>query len=264
MGVALPALLTLWFLMPGALFWFGLRRGSGPTSTYFSAAVNQLGAAALWAPAVHVVGYTLLGVGKDCGLDFRPNFTPIVASLMAGKSAVPLPPDEWLFAMPSLFGYFFTVNVLGLGLGLFAHSLIRHYRLDRTISIFQVADRITYPLNGLFYVGSHSDSRFPDVPDPDFVRASVLCSSGDDFILYVGTLENFQIDANGQLEWVHLKDIRRRKLSEDRKVDQSFEEHAQTFYEVEATHLIIFGRTILNIAVTPFWLGETSNELTNT
>lgn len=128
MGVALPALLTLWFLMPRALFWFGLRRGSGPTSTYFSA----------------------------------------------------------------------------------------------------------------------------------------LCSSGDDFVLYVGTLENFQIDANGQLDWVHLKDIRRRKLSEDRNVDQSFEEHAQTFYEVEATHFIIFGRTILTIAVTPFWLGETSNELTNT
>src|SRR3954447_23354915 len=108
-----------------------------------------------------------------------------------------------------MFVYFAGLYALGAGLGLVAHTVVRRLRLDRRFRFFRFNHQWHYLLNG--EIGSFPESNV-SVSDFDFVSVACVVDTNAGTFLYVGVLDSFYFNQNGELDLLVLTGAMRRLI----------------------------------------------------
>lgn len=151
-----------------------------------------------------------------------------------------------------IFGYNIIIFSIAFICGYLSRKIIRYLKLDRSIRYLRFSNKWHY-----IFTGECLD--FPDVPDNyediDEKIVNVLCKVNGKNILYTGTLFNYYINSNGDLEAIHLKYPIRRMLDSDNEIDYS-----KKYYEIESRYLVIPDNDIININFRYFNLVEINED----
>lgn len=227
MNVAFPTLILFLVLLPGFLLRNGLKRAER-SSIDFSPFGQVVASAVLWAIAAHLAWIAL----ASCL--FARVFEPGV--LMQLLSSVPASQTKAAQEVGAQFGwiaaYFVSLFVASTVLPMFARNAISKYRLDRAdwrwSSIFRFHDAPWYYLlRGVDFA--------PDEA-PDLVFISAIVEVAKEAVLYVGVLDDFHFDADGQLDRLILQNVSRRPLANDKS---SIAENKERFYPIDGDYFVL-------------------------
>lgn len=230
MNVALPALIVFFLLLPGFIFRTNLKRAER-TSLDFSPFGQIAAEAILWALVLHL--FWLFGAH----LLFRHDFEPVV--LLRLLSSAPAIQADATDAVARQFNwiaaYFGSLISVSFALPKIIRYVISRYRLDR-------ADA---PLSGVFrfhqapwyYLLTGAD--FAPDEAPDFIVVSAIVEVGKEAVLYVGVLDEFYVDTEGQLDRLVLQGVARRPIGSDKTgaIDASTPE--TRFYAVDGDSFVL-------------------------
>ena len=91
-------------------------------------------------------------------------------------------------------------------------AIITKYRLDRSASRFSYIFR--FHKAPWYYLLTGAD--FAEDEAPDMILISAIVEVGKEAVLYVGVLDEFYVDSEGQLDRLVLQNVARRPLSRDK------------------------------------------------
>jgi len=231
MNVALPALITFLVLLPGFIFRTGLKRVER-TSLDFSPFGQVAAEAVLWALVAHLL-WLLLAYGL-----FQHRFEPVV--LMKLLSSNPTSQAEAAIAVGNAFNwiaaYFVSLIVGTYAIPKLIRAAISKFRLDRQ----------SFPLSGIFrfheapwyYLLTGADFSRDDAPD--LIVISAIVEVAKEAILYVGVLDEFFVDAEGNLDRLVLQGVSRRPIASDKlRGGPEVEDEGDRFYEIEGDSFVL-------------------------
>lgn len=231
MNVALPALIVFFLLLPGFVFRTNLKRVER-TSLDFSPFGQLVTEAILWALLLHAGWLTL------SDLLFAHDFKPVV--LMKLLSSAPATQAEATEAVGLQFNwiaaYFSSLLITSFIVPKAIRSIISRCRLDRADAKFSSLFR--FHQAPWYYLLSGADFRSDDTPD--FIKVSAIVEVGKEAVLYVGVLDEFYVDADGQLDRIVLQNVARRPISSDKNTsDQAADALANRFYDVDGDSFVL-------------------------
>jgi len=229
MNVALPALIVFFLLLPGFIFRTNLKRAER-TSLDFSPFGQIVAEAILWALALHLFWLAL------SHLIFQHDFEPVV--LMELLSSAPAIQADATKAVGQQFNwvaaYFVTLISVSFALPKFVRYVISRYRLDRAdaplSSIFRFHQAPWY------YLLTGADFKADEAPD--FIVVSAIVEVAKEAVLYVGVLDEFYVDAEGQLDRLVLQGVARRPIADD-KTAGVVEAPEARFYAVDGDSFVL-------------------------
>ncbi|NHZ93497.1 hypothetical protein F2P45_31510 [Massilia sp. CCM 8733] len=241
MNIALPALIAFLLLLPGFIFRTRLKR-SERTSLDFSPFGQVVAEAVLWSLMAHLAWLALSAVV------FGQRFEPLV--LMELLSSAPAIQADATVAVAAGFGwiaaYFVSLFLASFVLPTMARLIISRYRLDRSTAplgpFFRFHDAPWY------YLLTGAD--FKDEDAPDFIIVSAVVEIAKEAVLYVGVLDEFFVDAEGQLDRMVLQGVSRRPMVADKPGPDAAEaSDSERFYEVDGDSFVLrYSETItLNV-----------------
>ncbi|QGZ64291.1 hypothetical protein [Paraburkholderia acidisoli] len=227
MNVAFPALFIFLVVLPGFLFRQFFQRNEVRTFDHapFSAVVLKAVLCAFvfdaaGAVAAHVAGYEI-------------ELGDIVRLLVGGPASL----DDlngrlaWLNAHPLAgSGYFVFTNGLALVAAFVWRGAVQRWQLDR--SGHRLA-RLTRGDAPWYYLFAGLDHPKEDAIDGAMIAAVVEFREGT--FLFTGILDDYEVNADGQLDRLMLIQAQRRRLESDRKYDAAsdqFIDDATRFYPI--------------------------------
>lgn len=227
MNIAFPALFIFVLALPGFLFWNLFTRAE-KTSLDNQPFGNTLVRGFVTAAALHalwcLLAYVLFGT--------RPDVDAVLSLLVGDKSAhMDRALDELGRDPLRPFAYFATLYAAAGMLGTGLRALIVKLKLDRRDHALAGLFRFATPW---YYLFNGYDE---DVP-PDAVAISAVVELGGEPYLYVGILEEYFLDANGQPERLVLSLASRRPLARDRNTERRPAE-TERFYPIDGTYLVL-------------------------
>lgn len=230
MNVAFPTLILFLVLLPGFLLRNGLKRAER-SSVDFSPFGQVVATAVLWAIIAHIAWVGL----SYCF--FSRIFEPSV--LMHLLSSVPASQTKAAQIVGEQFTwiafYFVSLFAASTILPIFARRAISAYRLDRADSrwsgIFRFHDAPWY------YLLSGVD--FPEEEQPDLVFISAIVEVAKEAVLYVGVLDDFYFDSDGQLDRLILQNVSRRPLARDKASTQTDGADKERFYPIDGDYFVL-------------------------
>jgi hypothetical protein len=216
MNVAFPALFLFLVVLPGFLFrqFFQRNEVRNFDHTPFSAAVLK---ALLCAAAFNLFGGL---VAYASGYEIR--LGDVIRLLVGGASALK---DlearlDWFNMHPITgVGYFALVNAAALISAFTWRAIVQQYELDRQGNWFSKFVRSDAPW---YYLFSGLDHPKEDAIDGALIAAVVEFKEGS--FLYTGILDDYEVNAEGQLDRIMLVQAQRRKLEDDRHFDPAIEQ----------------------------------------
>lgn len=231
MNIALPALIVFFLLLPGFIFRSNLKRAER-TSLDFSPFGQVVAGGVLWASILHffwLVASHLL---------FQRDFQPVI--LMKLISSAPASQTEASEAVGSQFGwiaaYFATLITASFAIPQLIRRVITRFRLDRADAVLSPIFR--YHQAPWYYLLTGAD--FESGQEPDLIFVSAIVEVGKDAILYVGVLNEFHVDAEGQLDRLVLESVVRRPIGADKGQAASGSGVAQSrFYDVDGDSFVL-------------------------
>lgn len=230
MNVALPALIVFFLLLPGFIFRTNLKRAER-TSLDFSPFGQVVAEAILWALALHLFWL------YASHLFFQHDFEPVV--LMKLLSSAPNTQAEAADAVGRQFNwiaaYFATLIGVAFALPKFIRYAISRYRLDR----------VGAPLSAIFrfhqapwyYLLTGADFNHEEAPD--FIVVSAIVEIGKQAFLYVGMLDEFYVDDEGQLDRLVLQEVARRPIEADKAASFDADVPETRFYAVDGDSFVL-------------------------
>lgn len=231
MNVALPALIVFIILLPGFIFRSGLKRAER-ISVDFSPFGRVVAEAVLWSVFVHSAWLTLSYVL------FSRQFDPVVFMNLLGsvtgsqaRAAQQVGAEfTWIAA------YFVSLIVASHVVPIFVRNAISKFRLDRYdapfSSVFRFHDAPWY------YLLTGAD--FEEDEEPDFIYISAIVEVAKEAVLYVGILDDFYFDADGQLDRLILQKVSRRPIASDKPVEQLLNEKiVRRFYPIDGDNFVL-------------------------
>lgn len=230
MNVALPALIVFFLLLPGFIFRTNLKRVER-TSLDFSPFGQVAAEAILWALALHSLWLYV------SHLVFKHDFEPVVLmKLLSSASTIQAEATDivgrqfnWIAA------YFATLISVAFALPKLIRYVISRYRLDRAGA--PLSEIFRFHQAPWYYLLTGAD--FERDEAPDFIVVSAIVEIGKEAVLYVGVLDEFYVDAEGQLDRLVLQSVVRRPISKD-KSDASIASSAETrFYAVDGDSFVL-------------------------
>lgn len=108
--------------------------------------------------------------------------------------------------------YFATLISVAFALPKFIRYFISRYRLDRADAPLSPIFR--FHQAPWYYLLTGAD--FKPEEAPDFIVVPAIVEVGKDAVLYVGMLDEFYVDAEGQLDRVVLESVARRPIAQTR------------------------------------------------
>lgn len=231
MNVALPALIVFFLLLPGFVFRTNLKRAER-ASLDFSPFGQIVSEAILWALFAHAIW---LGMAH---LVFRHDFEPAV--LMQLLSSAPGPQAEATRAVGEQFdwiaAYFSTLLIATFLIPRGVRAVISRYRLDRADARFSALFR--FHSAPWYYLLTGADFKIEEAPD--IIKVSAIVEVGKDAILYVGVLDEFYVDADGQLDRLVLQSVVRRPITSDKPPNANTERPVEArFYDVDGDSFVL-------------------------
>jgi len=240
MNVALPALIAFFLLLPGFIFRTNLKRAER-TTLDFSPFGQVAAEAIIWALALH-----LAWVGLS-HLVFRHTFEPLV--LMKLLSSAPASQSEATEAVGRQFNWIaaYFASLIGVSylVPKIVRSVISRFRLDRADARFSAIFR--FHQAPWYYLLTGAD--FKPEEAPDLIVVSAIVEVGKEAVLYVGILDEFYVDADGQLDRLVLQGVARRPISADKNTVPADAASENRFYNVDGDSFVLrYGDVItLNI-----------------
>lgn len=231
MNVALPALIVFFLLLPGFIFRINLKRAER-TSLDFSPFGQVVAEAILWALVLHLVWLWL------SYRFFQHGFEPtILMKLLAASPATQVEATEavgrqfnWIAA------YFSSLIIVSLALPKLVRLVISKYRLDRADAPFSSIFR--FHQAPWYYLLTGAD--FKPEEAPDLIMVSAIVEVGKEAVLYVGILDEFYVDAEGQLDRLVLQGVVRRPISADKPQGDAVADNvANRFYDVDGDSFVL-------------------------
>lgn len=190
MNIALPALIVFIILLPGFVFRSGLKRAER-TSVDFSPFGRAVAEAVVWAVLIHIA---LLALSSAV---FARQFEPtVLMNLLSSAPAAQAHAAQLVGAeFATIAGYFGFVLLFSYAIPIFVRTAITKFRLDRDSarfsSVFRFHDAPWY------YLLTGAD--FTENEQPDMIIISGIVEVAKEAILYVGVLDDFYFDSEGQL-----------------------------------------------------------------
>jgi hypothetical protein len=236
MNLALPALIAFLVLLPGFVFRSGLKRTESE-SLDFSPFGRVAAEGVLFSLILHAVW---LSISSLVGFRLDP------LTLMNLLSAHAATQARGNVQIASQFGaisaYFSSLLVASHVVPALIRRAISTFKLDRidTVagSVFRFHDAPWY------YLLTGAD--FEKQDEPDLIYVSAIVEVGKEAVLYVGVLNNFYFDKEGQLDRLILQRVKRRPMSADKSVDG---QDIERFYPVDGDSFVLryFEAITLNI-----------------
>lgn len=231
MNVALPALIVFLLLLPGFICRTRLKRAER-TSLDFSPFGQIAAEAVLWSLFAHLLWLAI------SFLLFRHRVEPIV--LIKILSSAPASQVEASNAVANDIGwistYFVTLLLASFAIPTFIRSMISKFRLDRAGSPLSAVFR--FHEAPWYYLLTGAD--FSKDEEPDFILISAIVEVAKEPMLYVGVLDEFFVDSEGQLDRLVLQDVARRPIANDKSrpgaepIDED-----NRFYEIDGDSFVL-------------------------
>lgn len=231
MNVALPALILFIILLPGFIFRSGLKRAER-TSVDFSPFGRVVAEAVLWAILLHLAWLTFAHIL------FSRQFEPVV--LMNLLSSVPAnqasAAQQVGIEFRSIAAYCISLLIASYLVPMSVRSAISRLRLDREgaplSTIFRFHDAPWY------YLLTGAD--FTEDEQPDLIFISAIVEVAKEAVLYVGILDDFYFDSEGQLDRLILQKVLRRPMASDKPVEQSAAGQGnERFYPIDGDNFVL-------------------------
>lgn len=245
MNVALPAIVIFFVLLPGFILRTRLKRAER-TSLDFSPFGEVVAEAVVWSVLVHCLWLFLSYV--IAGQVFQPL---VLVKLLSGavtvqeSAAIAFAGSFWWIT-----AYFVSLLIAAFAFPVVLRTLIVKYRLDRSSSRFNYIFR--FHKAPWYYLLTGAD--FAEAEAPDMVLISAIVEVAKEAVLYVGVLDEFYVDSEGQLDRLVLQNVARRPLSKDKSVVEADDGNVVNtelarFYEVDGDSFVLrYSETItLNI-----------------
>jgi hypothetical protein len=245
---ALPAITLLLLLLPGILAVQGFlgRIGRKTSDPVGQAGLTWAGLVALLiAPVIHL----LLGAVLHL-IHAPPPDLHAVLVLLSGQ----FDGDQFSRTVNAVIGhpwqitlYFATASLLGLVVGWMAQRFVRSTQLDRTFSAFRFASDWHYLFEGEIR---------SDLPRPEFVVVAATVEHAGQAYLYVGVLRHYAVDRQGDLARLHMYNVVRRPIGEDRPPgqQQQLPDRSGRFYPITGDELVIVFRDVRTLNVRYMYL----------
>lgn len=241
MNLALPTLIVFIVLLPGFIFRSGLKRVER-ISIDFSPFGRVATEGVIWAILLHLIWLML------SYFLFSRKFDPVV--FLNILSSVPASQSKASLEAGSEFSwistYFISLLLISFVLPAVIRSAISKFRLDRDgtlfSSIFRFHDAPWY------YLLTGAD--FEVDSQPDLIKVSAIVEVAKEAVLYVGVLNDFYFDADGQLDRLILQNVSRRPVSSDKLLDSiQGPQIEERFYPIDGDNFVLrYGEAItLNI-----------------
>ena len=231
MNIALPALVAFLLLLPGFIFRARFKLAER-TSLDFSPFGRVAADAILCALFAHLLWLFLSFF--VCSQRFEP------AILLKLLSSSPTSQSEAISVVGRDFGwiasYFGSLLLAALVAPVVLRSQIAKYRLDRATarfsSIFRFHDAPWY------YLLTGAD--FSQDEKPDLIMISAIVEVAKDAVLYVGVLDDFFFDSEGNLDRLILQGVARRPLSADKSMaSQEGGASEERFYNIDGDSFVL-------------------------
>ena len=229
MNLALPALVVFILLLPGFIARSRIKRVERATLDYspFGQVVSE---AVAWALVLHLVWVGLLPWLTPMAL--RPD---VVLRLFSAEPAAQTWALEAVAAQAGWVTLYFS--------SLLAFAYLGPMAFRRWVSRRRL-DRHDAPLGQLFrfsgapwyYLLSSADFHADDVPD--FVSISAIVDVSGQPYLYIGLLEDYFLNQDGDLDRVILQQVMRRPLAKD-KPEGSSARDLSRFYPVDGDYFVL-------------------------
>lgn len=227
MNVALPALIVFLLLLPGFIFRTNLKRAER-TSLDYSPFGHVVSEAVLWALALHLswLGLAHCWPGREVDPVVLLKLLSSAPAIQSEASEVVGTEFRWIAA------YLVTLLITSYILPLTVRRIISSYRLDRADARFSPVFR--FHRAPWYYLLTGADFRREDAPDLIIVAAIVEVG---DPMLYVGVLDEFYVDAEGQLDRLVLQNVARRPIASDKTPGDDPGE--SRFYDVDGDYFVL-------------------------
>ncbi|MDQ1813389.1 hypothetical protein RBA41_08745 [Massilia sp. CCM 9210] len=240
MNIALPAVIIFLFLLPGFIFRTRLKRAER-TSLDFSPFGQVVAEAVLWSVLAH---YLALWAAESW---FSLRIDPLV--LMKLLSAAPQSQAEATAAVaadfPWLARYFVTLFVASFVVPTLIRFAISRYRLDRSSAPWGTLFR--FHEAPWYYLLTGAD--FSEREAPDFIIVSAIVEVAKEAVLYVGMLNEFYVNAEGQLDRLVLQNVSRRPISRDKDGAHADGSDGERFYQVDGDTFVLRYSEIITLNI---------------
>ncbi|MBZ2206676.1 hypothetical protein [Massilia soli] len=227
MNVALPALIVFIILLPGFIFRSGLKRAER-TSVDFSPFGRAVAESVVWAVLIHLA---LLSLSSAV---FARQFEPtILMNLLSSAPVIQAQAVQLVGAeFASIARYIVFVLLLSHAIPIVVRTAISRFRLDRDSAAFSAIFR--FHDAPWYYLLTGAD--FAEDEQPDMVIVSAIVEVAKEAVLYVGVLDDFYFDSEGQLDRLILQKVSRRPLASDKPLDGN---GSDRFYPIDGDNFVL-------------------------
>jgi hypothetical protein len=247
MNIALPAFVAFLLLLPGFIFRSRFKLAER-TSLDFSPFGRVAADAILWAIFAHLMWLSFAFIL------FSRYFEPEV--MLKLLSSAPANQSEAISKVSKDFtwiaGYFGSLFLAALITPILLRAQIAKWRLDRGTaplsSIFRFHDAPWY------YLLTGAD--FSEDEKPDLIMISAIVELAKDAVLYVGILDNFFFDSDGNLDRLILQGVARRPLSADKTKAEEVGISDDRFYDIDGDSFVLRYQDVKTLNVQYFKLSE--------
>jgi hypothetical protein len=160
----------------------------------------------------------------------------------------------------SIMGYNFTMIIFAGIAGNIFKTMVRVRKWDRKYKLFRFKNSWHYILKGEFFDFPKADMKLLNdkVEDIEFIFVDALVEVNDDTILYDGILVDYELSSNGGLDCISIKDVKRRSLSDDCKIDVNGgkEDNIEHYYPIDGHILVLKYENIMNLNFSYYKLTE--------
>lgn len=229
MNIALPALVVFVLLLPGFIARSRIKRAERLSLDYspFGQIVTE---AVVWSVALHLLWTTLTGLLAGRVIH--------ATTLLRLFSTDPASQTQALSATAAEAG---SVTLYFASLLAFAH--VAPWLIRRVVEQFRL-DRFNSPVSPLFrfsgapwyYLFSGAD--FPEEEVPDFVSVSAIVNVAGEPFLYMGLLDDYFMNHDGELDRLVLQQVMRRPMAKDKALNHVSGDMSR-FYPVDGDYFVL-------------------------
>jgi hypothetical protein len=231
MNVALPALVIFLVLLPGFIFRARLKRAER-TSLDYSPFGQVAAEAVLWAAMIHMLWLAAAYVIFEKQLD-----AVVLLKLVSSDSSSQAKATETVGThFSSIATYFVTILFGSYAMPQAIRAVISRYRLDRITS--PISPLVRFHGAPWYYLLTGAD--FEASKEPDMIIISAIVEIAGEAMLYTGYLDEFFVDAEGQLDRLVLQEVMRRPIKADKEAANPEAWYdASRFYPVEGDYFVL-------------------------
>jgi hypothetical protein len=231
MNVALPALIVFLLLLPGFIFRTRLKRAER-TSLDFSPFGQVAAEAVMWAVFAH-----LLWLAVSYWV-FRHQLEPAVLMKLLSSDATGQARATELVGRDFkwISAYFVTLLFASYAIPKGLRSVISKYRLDRDTA--RLSSIFRFHQAPWYYLLTGAD--FAEGDQPDFIVVSAIVEVAAEAMLYMGVLDEFFVDPEGQLDRLILQGVARRPIASDKPpIGPQGTQASQRFYDIDGDYFVL-------------------------